>query len=32
MVNPEGRFFFEARGYFGPEENPLTEAQCNFLD
>lgn len=32
MIDPEDRFFSEGQGYFGPPDNPITEAHCNIWD
>lgn len=31
-MKPQDRFYSEGQGYFGPRENPLTEAHCNVWD
>ncbi|OQE13758.1 hypothetical protein PENSTE_c046G00750 [Penicillium steckii] len=31
-MKPQDRFFSEGQAYFGPRENPLTEAHCNVWD
>lgn len=32
MIKPQERFLSDNQGYFGPKENPLTEAHCNIWD
>ena len=32
MIEPKNRFFSEGQSYFGPRENPITEAECNVWD
>lgn len=32
MIKPQDRFFSEGQGYFGPNDNPITEAHCNVWD
>jgi len=32
MIKPQERFLSEGQGYFGPRENPQTEAHCNVWD